>query len=132
MLDLRPILVAQRKLYKMFNMIRCAEGKLLLDQEERLYVLKDFYLRVEKLRNIKAFTLELENVEKKLKRHLTGDCMDCFYQGEVCGICKKTNDLIYEFEVEKVRFCHICDVEECYSHTACFESAKHQAHRDFT
>ena len=62
-LDLRSILVTQKKLYKMFNMVGCEEGKKLLEVDQRLYVLKDFYLRVDKLRDLDAFQRELDQLE---------------------------------------------------------------------
>ena len=113
----------------MFNMITC--GADLLKHEETLYVLKECYLRMDKLKNVKSFQKELNAVETKLLNHLTNKkCESCFQVQIQCGLCKNSNDMFYEFEVEKIRFCHKCDEEYPYSHTKCFNSAAHQVHRE--
>jgi hypothetical protein len=46
-------------------------------------------------------------------------CELCSQLGHICGICNKTNDYLYPFELEKVEKCPNC--LSCY-HKSCFNS----------
>ena len=95
-------------------------------------MLKEFYLRMDRLKDITSFEKELSGIEKKLRDHLTSKkkCEDCYQEPQSCGICKDELNKIYEFDIDSIRYCHACDVSTRYSHTKCFNSAPHKIHRD--
>ena len=80
-------------------------------------VLKEYIFSLKDLLDInnKTFINKLKKIKEIFVRHIREECLECKYDGNICGYCM-SEEKIYFYNSEEVIYCKCknCFHKECY------------------
>ncbi len=114
------VLRLKKEIHKIFDYMKCKDAFDFLDNnipDCEYIVLKEYIFSLKDLLDInnKTFINKLKKIKEIFVRHIREECLECKYDGNICGYCM-SEEKIYFYNSEEVVYCKCknCFHKECY------------------
>ena len=110
--QLNKIIEIKKTINNIFNIMKCEDiFKFLKDNlgEYEYIVLKEYIFSLRDLVEInnKVFYKKINQFKKILIRHISGECLICKFEGEICIKCCNDKKIFF-YDTENVFYCKLC------------------------
>ena len=120
------IIEVKKSINNIFDFMKCGNKFKFVEEtlgEYEYLALKEYIFSLRDLVeiNAKIFYQKLKEFRNKFIKHISGECPECLFKGEICKKCGR-DEIIYFYDFENVFHCKICKKS---FHRKCIEFVSH-------
>ena len=109
---LNKVIEIKKSINNIFDFMKCENKFKFVEEtlgEYEYLALKEYIFSLRDLVEInkKIFYQKLKEFRNKFIKHISGECPECLFKGEICKRCG-SDELIYFYDFENVFYCKIC------------------------
>ena len=109
---LNKVIEIKKSINNIFDFMKCENKFKFVEEtlgEYEYLALKEYIFSLRDLVEInkKIFYLKLKEFRNKFIKHISGECPECLFKGEICKRCG-SDEMIYFYDFENVFYCKIC------------------------
>lgn len=110
--QLNLVIELKKSINNMFDFMKCENKFKFVEEalgEYEYFALKEYIFSLRDLVEInnKVFYKKLVKFKNKFVKHLSGECSQCFFEGEICNKCGY-DEKIFFYDFENVFYCKTC------------------------
>ena len=109
---LNKVIEIKKSINNIFDFMKCENKFKFVEEtlgEYEYLALKEYIFSLRDLVEInkKIFYQKLKEFRNKFIKHISGECPECLFKGEICKRCG-SDEMIYFYDFENVFYCKIC------------------------
>ena len=110
--QLNRIIEIKRVINNIFDIMKCKNKFKIIEDilgEYKYIALKEYLFSMKDLAEIynAIFYDRIIEFKNKFVKHISGECQDCKFEGQICGKCRR-GDKIYFYDFKNVYYCKKC------------------------